>query len=543
MTEVRTSKSGHLGLFALKDFSVGDVLLEELPVVTLAPSDEKSSQELLSEWNDGTLKQSTDDAIGGKLKKNDGSGDDKTLWTSIKPPPSDAELVPDYLHGTFKGMVQAGIVFIKKYQGVIEQNELESLLQLYHPTKESISETEKSILNVADEAILYLQQHVTTTKTTAKIFSDFNEWDKLQKILLIWSCNSFQGGRVYPQLSRVNHSCNPNTVIQTTNAGQNNGNDNNNEGQKLLAATKIEKGSEICISYLGLILYTDTFVRQKKLKRTKFFECECSRCTAASFDCGEGAARIPCPACHPRDAQQMSLDEEAQYDDDQTVKYANLMEPKINKIVCCGKCETGTGTGLDNDKLCKVLRSVCRKMEVFLDTYENGNNNDNEDDEDEDEKDAILEEHASLASTMMGDRHWTSNLTLLLHLDRRLKAMSQRMMVTQELPEEDEIAEAIDTLQRISRFVDSLKLDMDPGHLLGDVTIGTARMLISLGDEKSQKYGAEWLSKIEDYVDQFANDGLQKVVSVLKVAWKKQQHGRSNADDDDNSDRKRKKQK
>ena len=149
-----------------------------------------------------------------------------------------------------------------------------------------------------------------------------------------------------------------------------------------------------------------------------------------------------------------------------------------------------------------------------------------------------LEENASLASTMMGDKHWTSNLALLLHLDRRLKAMSQQMVITQEMPDEADIAEAIDSLMRISRFVDSLKLDIDPAHLLSDVTIGIARMLISLGDEKSQKYGAEWLSKIEDYVDHFSDSGVQKVVSVLKVAWKK--HRRSDGNDEKEGAKKKK---
>merc|ERR1712176_990317 len=101
--------------------------------------------------------------------------------------------------------------------------------------------------------------------------------------------------------------------------------------------------------------------------------------------------------------------------------------------------------------------------------------------------------------------------------------MSQQMVITQEMPDVGDIAEAIDSLQRITRFVDSLKLDIDSAHLLADVTIGIARMLISLGDLKSQKYGAEWLSKIEDYVNHFSDKGIQKVVSVLKVAWEK--HG------------------
>lgn len=526
MTEVRTSDSGNLGLFALKDYSVGDVILEEEAVVKLAPADDKSSRELLSEWMHGSSKLDTN--TKGKV-----------LWASIKPPPTD--LVPEYLRGTFKGMVQAGIVFMKKYEGDIEQKKLDSILQLYFPTKESTHEAEKSIINVADEAILYLKQHVTTSKTTGKVFSSFEDWDKLHKLLLIWSCNSFEGGRIYPKISRVNHSCNPNAVIQTTDTGQNDGGSgSDNEGQKLLAATKITKGSEIFISYLGLLLYTDTTVRQKKLERTKFFTCVCSRCSEASSEGVEGAAQIPCPTCHPRDSQQMSLDEDTQYDDDQTVKYTAFVEPKNSRAVCksCEKLESGAS---NNEKLFQVLHGVRCKMEKFLDTYDDMQTKSSNRNIDEDEESELLEEHTSLANTMMGDKHWTSNLTLLFHLDRRLKAMSQQMVVTQQLPEEEDIAEAIDSLQRITRFVDSLKLDIDPGHLLGDVTIGTARMLISLGDEKSQKYGAEWLSKIEDYVNKFSDKGVQKVVSVLKVAWMK--HSRSNDDADKDDSRKKKKAK
>ena len=99
--------------------------------------------------------------------------------------------------------------------------------------------------------------------------------------------------------------------------------------------------------------------------------------------------------------------------------------------------------------------------------------------------------------------------------------MSQAMLTTQELPEMGDVAEAIDSLQRIERFMQSLQLHLDPGHVLGDVVIGVARTLVSLGDVKSQKYGAEWLEKITDYVDKFESEGRQKVVAALKVAWTK----------------------
>jgi tRNA-specific adenosine deaminase 2 len=67
---------------------------------------------------------------------------------------------------------------------------------------------------------------------------------------------------------------------------------------------------------------------------------------------------------------------------------------------------------------------------------------------------------------------------------------------------------------------------LNSGHVLGDVTVGIARTLVSLGDEKSQKYAAEWLSKIDHYVEKFGSDGMQKVVAALTSAWKK--HGRPN---------------
>ena len=400
MTEVRASDSGHLGLFALKDFSAGDVLLEEAAVVKLAPLDEKSSRELLSEWMHGSSQSES--------KQKDTIANDKILWTSIKPPPSD--LVPEYLHGTFKGMVQAGIVFMKNYQGDnIEQTKLESLLQLYYPSNESTLDAEKSIINVADEAILFLKQHVTTSKTTGNVFSTFEDWDKLHKLVLIWSCNSFQGGRIYPKISRVNHSCNPNAVIQTSNAtGQSAGNgsdgESNSEGQKVLAVTTIEKGSEICISYLGLLLYTDTSVRQKKLERTKFFKCLCSRCTAASSEGAmEGAAQIPCPTTHPRDPKQMSLDEDTQYDDDQTVKYTVLIEPGISKAKQLG--------GSDNEKLLKVLHGVRTKVERFLDTYDNR-------EAESGRSDGRINDLTFLDSSVSSKKEWFSNVEMASTLHR-----------------------------------------------------------------------------------------------------------------------------
>jgi hypothetical protein len=547
--EVKESSCGHLGLFATQELNAGDLILEEEPLVILAPLTEEESNKILLDWmgvvgGDGTSKKRS----SSTASKANGGGTEtpSTLWDVMKNP----ESVPVHMHGTFKGMVQAGLVWMTKYQNSSDCNTQEALLKLYHPGKGSTTDVETPIVKLADVAIKYLQDSMTNTinnNNNSNDVTNFKDWELLNDILLIWACNSFQGGRVYDQISRANHDCNPNAIIQTIpSPGSTNPTNNNNmstttmndDGQRLVAATKIAPGDEICISYLGLLLYTEREVRKAKLKNTKFFDCQCVRCTKTSSTAGsvDPAGRIPCPARHPRQTSQLVLDEDVQYDDDQTVTYTQT---------------TNIGDDDKNKRLVKVCQNVNNAVLSFLDSRaelskqgrkprttptsskRNSRQSTDDDDDDDDDENAVLGEHVGLASTMMGDKHWTTNLTLLLHLDDRLSTMSSRMVATQELPDLDDIAEAIDSLQRISRFVESLDLLLDPGHLLGDVTIGIARLLVSLGDEKSQKYGAEWLDKINDYVTKFGTDGLQKVVTALGGAWKK--HGRTN-DYDDNDD-------
>ncbi|KAL3917216.1 MAG: hypothetical protein SGILL_004814 [Bacillariaceae sp.] len=472
MTEVKSSPSGgQLGLFATQAFKTGDTILSELhPLVRLGPTESLS----------------VDD-------------------------------VPDNITspGTFRGMVQAGIAWMKhvskKSNDGDDDTTRQKILKLYHPNVENCSEAEKAAVTIAEQATAYLKEYAA--KNTAENATTFDDWTTLQKILLVWSCNSFQGGRIYETISRVNHSCNPNAVIVPM--GE------NDNGQRVVAATDIAAGTEITISYLGLLLYADTAVRRKKLSTTKYFECQCARCKETQ----QGAAQIPCPSCHPRHPTQLCLDEEVQYDDDQEVQYVCYGQ----KCSVCGKDPKQAGERLE-----KVLQSVMDKMYSFLETYE-ALNSTGTTKEDSDENHAVLEEHVGLASTMMGNKHWTTNLTLLLHLDRRLSTMSKQMLTTQELPEMEEVAEAIDSLQRVYQYIDSLQLDLDKGHILGDVTIGVARTLVSLGDEKSQKYGAEWLDKIGVYVETFGDEGLQKVVAALKWAWKKRE---SNGNDHDKESKK-----
>jgi methylphosphotriester-DNA--protein-cysteine methyltransferase len=462
MSEVKKSPSGNLGLFASKSFHTGNVIMQETPIIVLAPSPTSE-------------------------------GESPKPSALVKVPSS----IDAWFHGTFRSMVQAGLCWMKQQEK--EEKDEKAILELYFPTNESSCEYEKDVLKVAEEAAEYLRK----TKPENK------DWETVEKVMLIWAFNSFERGRIYPKMSRVNHNCNPNAIIQP-----------DGEAQKLVAAADIAEGDEISISYLGSLLYTDTQTRNERLRQTKFFECKCDRCSSE-----DTAARIPCPSCHPRQPQQ-SLNEDVQYDDDQTVQYVTPFSP-------CSKCNSKLDK---SSKQSKFISTVISKIVSYLESQEastakKGTESNTHDDE-------VLEEHVGLASTIMGDKHWTTNLMILLHLDRRLSSMSSAMLTAQEMPEMEEVAEAIDSLERVHRFVESLNLKLHPGHMLGDVIIGTARTLVSLGDVKSQKYGAEWLDKITDYVNKFESEGRQKVLSTLSMAWKK-----NSRDDKDESEQATKKMK
>jgi hypothetical protein len=74
--------------------------------------------------------------------------------------------------------------------------------------------------------------------------------------------------------------------------------------------------------------------------------------------------------------------------------------------------------------------SACQKIASYLQEQESAAKKDDEEEEEEEEQ--VLEECVSLASTVMGDKDWTTDLLLLMHLDRRLSTLSQQMLKTQE---------------------------------------------------------------------------------------------------------------
>jgi hypothetical protein len=162
-----------------------------------------------------------------------------------------------------------------------------------------------------------------------------------------------------------------------------------------------------------------------------------------------------------------------------------------------------------------------------------GEDDDDKDIDDEEEEallDEMLDQHIRMASSVMGARHWTTNLLLLLQVDRSLQSLHGAMLMdgNSKVPATDleALAATIDSLERVVRFAQGLntEVSMHMGHLVSDVIISLARALVALGDPQSQKYAADWLDKIaDDYVDKFSSPIVQRVVANLRTAWQRQQ--------------------
>ena len=106
-----------------------------------------------------------------------------------------------------------------------------------------------------------------------KIEQDPEKAEEIFKIYGIWSTNSFQGSeneyKVYFKVSRINHSCQPNAMVENVN------------GQfQLRAIEKIKAGKEINITYLDDFSgFRNRKYRQQSLLNQHFyFLCSCELC-------------------------------------------------------------------------------------------------------------------------------------------------------------------------------------------------------------------------------------------------------------------------
>jgi hypothetical protein len=298
--------------------------------------------------------------------------------------------------------------------------------------------------------------------------------------------------------------------------------DASSSSQMIRASSDIAAGEEVRISYLGTLLYGDTPLRQEELRRSKYFTCKCERCEAPNSATGapDAAASIPCVVCHPRTHRKRQLDEDTQYDDEQTVHYMTpILMNDATWVWKCEACQSSMpehGNNKEYAPAFEACRSVSRTVASYLREH-SSRGADNHDDS------AMLEEHLTLASSIAGARHWTTNLLMLLQLDQMLQEFHGRLLRSDvdqsngaESDDMETLASGIDMLERIYRFVDGLRLPLHRGHLLSHVTIGVARALVSLGDAKSRLYALEWLQKLDGYTELFESEGIQKVVATLK---------------------------
>ena len=532
------------GLYATAAYNVGDVILDEAPLFvfrSLSSGDDKSIsaqfKNVTSDPEAAAKKAAAAAAAGGGSSKKKG-GKKKKKGASIKFVASlDDIQCPSHVDsayaGKFRAMVRAAATYAHgRGTGAIDDDTRRRILSLYSPTIESPSDDERVVVSTACAALKYCRDNAVDESSLSKLVKSNNEAQReCLQIMLIWSCNAFEGGMLYEQTSRVNHSCDANAIVRESPncprsaaaAAATKDSDEHDVQhqqvpvqQQVVATSVIEAGDEITISYLGIFGYAGGTARLEQLRKQKHFTCRCNRCTSIDV-----ASAVPCLSCHPR-VNGRYLDDEVQYDDDKTVKYSHPKNAEsAAQSMHCQHCGETTNAA----SLMTMANKVCDKVTARLERSSSATSASRRDGDDEDEptdaEQEMDEQLFHLASSVLGAKHWTNNLMALSMLDRQLSAIHAATLMGGSPPDLTELAECIDTLQRLWDFVKDLHMEADPAHLLSGPTIGIARALVSLGDVKSRKYAAEWIEKVEAYVRKFEGEGMVKVVEALGEAWKR----------------------
>ena len=524
------------GLYATKAYEVGDVIIDEAPLFVFRPLSPEDDKAVSSQFKNVTsdpeaaAKKAAAAAANSSKKK---GGKKKKKSASVKFIASLGDIqCPSHVDSAYAGKFRAMVTGAATYahgrgSGAINDDTRRRILSLYAPSIENPGDDERVIVSTACAALKYCRDNAVDESNLSKLVKGDNEAQReCLQIMLIWSCNAFEGGMLYEQTSRVNHSCDANAIVRespitpTAAAASKVGNEDEIQNQRpvqqqVVATSAIEAGDEITISYLGIFGYAGGTARLDQLRKTKHFTCRCSRCSSI-----DRASAVPCPSCQPR-VNGRYLDEEVQYDDDKTVKYSHPKNAEsAAQSMQCQHCGEATSAA----SVMTMVNKVCDKVTARLERTSSGSAATRGDD-DEDPTDAeqeMDEQLFHLASSVLGAKHWTTNLMTLSMLNRQLSAIHAATLMGGSPPDLTELAECIDTLQRLWDYVNSLELKADSAHLLCGPTIGIARALVSLGDVKSRKYAAEWIEKVEDYVHKFEVEGMVKVVEALKEAWKRE---------------------
>jgi len=207
--------------------------------------------------------------------------------------------------------------------------------------------------------------------------------------------------------------------------------------------------------------------------------------------------------------------------------------------------------------------AIDKAVERSVSHLDNGLAGQSEIDDDAGERDTkieLTERLTCLATSVLGAKHWATNLLTFVMLSTKLSGLHAAMLCksananananggdsSKKEKEEDEaelmneIAECIDSLERVISYIKSLNLQSHFGHLVGNVSVGVGRVLVGFGDVKSMKYGSTFVCGVFDEYFKlgFEGQGMEKVAETLINAWK-----RKAEDVDSSSEQKQKRQK
>ena len=521
MTEVRKLPNGSFGLFATKAFERGDVLLNEHPLLSFE-SDENIIQTQFSDSSFLNAKSSSKYALAKKMNSTQ-------LSSSGKGKHGGNSMSSKHRIAKWRGMVSIAASYVLACQvpEKLSSEKKKELLSLYHPSSSCApSDTEWEVVQVAESALSYCVNYAKPNSPLSAMLSDETSKMDIFKIMLIWACNAFEGGLLYKNSCRINHACDPNCITvdpkkMTSISSCTKNSISQSDQQTIKAITPIKAGDELLISYLGIFNWAGGDVRKKRLLQTKHFHCSCSRCSSEDI-----ASAIPCPSCHPRQGPGSKyLDEQIQWDDDDnfTVSYSY---PKNSSCdTTSSRCRTcNESVQFNTSPVLKIGKKVTDKVLLHIENIPERNLSTSSKmgaEELASINSEMDEQLYQLASSVLGANHWATNFMLLSLLDRMLASFNAIMLLGQDLPDMSELAEAIDSLQRLWKFSSGLQLHMNSPFFVYNQTLGIARTLVALGDVKSMKYGAEWATKVKQFINLFGGDDLKKVVSALEKAWER----------------------
>jgi len=368
----------------------------------------------------------------------------------------------------------------------ITAEEKDEIIKLYSPSVTVPSTYESDIVKLAKGALEQFESGGAVMTSHSS--------DDILKMMLVWACNSFEGGLIYKESSRLNHSCDPNCTYNIS--------PETNE-IVVYAITSLGPGEEATISYLGIFLYADAQMRRQTLRRDKFFWCECQRCTCeGERTTVDIASAIPCKVCHPR---KQFLSEDVQWEE-VTVNYAYLTDG-------CYKCSHCQGSSASDSIIDQITGKISERLESA-----------SSDSPTDDQVRMVIETEMDeqlyqMSISTLGARHWTTNLMLFCLIQRTMSKFNTQMLLGQTMPSMEEIAEACDSLSQTWDFVENFKLEILPAVLMWKETMAISRCLVALGDLKSKKYGSEWIERVNEYVTVFEGEEMGMVCENLRVAW------------------------